>query len=100
MRKSLEGIIGRLDITEDNVSKFGVIKILHIKKQGENKKQNKNCKKKKLSLWDNFKWHNICVTEVPKGEQETKNLFVGIIKLMRMINSQVLEAKESTNMHT
>lgn len=33
MRKKVtEGIIGKLDITEDNVSTFEVIKILQIKK--------------------------------------------------------------------
>ena len=49
------------------------------------------------SLWDNFKFSNICITEVPEGdkkEQEIGNLFEKIMKenfpnLVKEIDMQV-----------
>ena len=74
------------------------------KTTNQNNKKRKNTKKKEdsvSSLWDNFKFSNICITEVPEGdkkEQEIGNLFEKIMKenfpnLMKEIDRQAQEAQ-------
>ena len=77
-------------------------------------KNNRDSKKKKRiqkneesisSLWDNFKHSNICIIEVPEGEekeQEIGNLFEIIMKenfpnLVKDIDLQVQEAQRVPN---
>ena len=82
--------------------------IWNIRKQ---KTTNQNKKKKELkknkdsvsSLWDNFKYPNICITWVPAGEekqQEIGSLFENIMKenfpnLVKEIDMQVQEAQKA-----
>ena len=73
----------------------------HKETNNEKKKNPKKSEDGTSSLWDNFKKSNICIIEVPEGEekeQEIGNLFEKIVKenfpnLVKEIDMQVQEAQ-------
>lgn len=68
--------------------------------QNETWRETNNLESEKCisQLWDNFKWHNICAIEVPKGAMETEKIFKDIMStnfsnLMKIINPKIHETQ-------
>lgn len=76
MKSTLDGINIRLDLSKE---KFSEIEHTAIETKIENSKQtNKNIRE----LWDKFKWTNICIFGIPKGqerEERTEKIFKEIM---------------------
>ena len=104
IKKNLQGMNSRMDEAKNQIND------LELKQA---KTTDKNNKKKKIiqknedsvsSLWDNFKYTNICIMGVPEGEerdQEIGNLLEKMTEifpnLVKDIDIQVLEAQRVSN---
>ena len=76
MKQAFDGLISRLDITEERISELKDISIVTVK----NKKQRlKSTEQKIEKLWDTYKRHNIHIMGIPDGEEREEEEIIDII---------------------
>ena len=105
MKNNWQGNNSRMDKAENQINDLEYQEAKHNPSEQREKKRIQKTKDSVSSLWDKFKWSNICIIGMPEGEekeQQIGNLFEKIMKenfpnLMKEIDMQVQEAQRVPN---
>ena len=104
MKTTLEGIISRITEEKEWVSELEdrLVEITAMEKNKEKRvKRNEHSLR---DLWGNIKWTNICISEVPEGEErekEPEKIFEDIIaKNFPNVVKETLKLRKYRESHT